>query len=756
MLTLVPPRRLRQRRRLRNAGGVPNAEEFLGPFTSWHNVKTAYSAAGNESTDDHPALQNACDDVGAMSGVHTLYFPAGTYRITEPLVIHARQHIRFVGEDPATTRILWDGVAPEEEGSVMIWLEGVAYSSVSRLTWDGGSGGAWASVYQAYDRDDGTINYFDTGNEFQDCVFANVERGIDGGIIGFGFAETTVRRCYFDQCSVAGISLGNANALDLWAWDCTFDGCATGIRNNTTGGFHAYQCLFLGSTTADLQATNIDQYSVRDCVSIGSARFIDFWGTNNPSCTVIQGNRVIDCDVVQAIRVRNQGPLVLLDNAVRSLEAHTTGPVVYHDEADSIDTIAVGNTFTVTSPIQSGDRLIEIDTAVVSRSTIDGSTPTMPSTPRSMNRTVYTVTSGASASTIQTAINNAVSTGNRSVVHLEDGAYDIDTTLTIPANAQIHFVGDGYGVTVMTWDGEGTGPIIHVLGPNKSWISDFGVYGDPDQDGDPEGNGILIEDVDQVGARVYMTQMELRQSTVANLHVDGLDHCLVDIRNLGSGNIQVSGVGVKVTGGTLANAGTPAGGRTVIACGLQFTSQLAIELVNGGQLVYRDVWYETPEAQYAYATLTKGAVTIEGCRISTPTEGSPAAIAAAGFNGAALVVATKFDDRIAVSGSGSNATVAALGVQGGNADDGPDPFFVDTSSPAATVSVQNSRMSLTPSGSTAVSNSGTSTEAFIRSLFAQTRAEHPGPLAETPAEVTDLRLARIVIDRCLTGIRLIP
>src|SRR5947208_16656674 len=61
----------------------PEGDEFVGPFSSWSNVKTTYKAAGDGLADDTAAIQNALDELGTPGHSPVLFLPAGKYRITK-------------------------------------------------------------------------------------------------------------------------------------------------------------------------------------------------------------------------------------------------------------------------------------------------------------------------------------------------------------------------------------------------------------------------------------------------------------------------------------------------------------------------------------------------------------------------------------------------------------------------------------------------------------------------------------------------
>src|SRR5215469_3919740 len=106
-------------------------EEFVGPFPSWANVKTTYGAVGDGVTDDTAAIQKALNALSANNP--TLYFPAGTYRISHTLTLSSQVYVSIIGQDPANTAIIWAGPS----GGTMLVLTGIAYSRFDRLTFNG-------------------------------------------------------------------------------------------------------------------------------------------------------------------------------------------------------------------------------------------------------------------------------------------------------------------------------------------------------------------------------------------------------------------------------------------------------------------------------------------------------------------------------------------------------------------------------------------------------------------------------------------
>ena len=101
--------------------------------SDWINVKTAVTPpAKGGAADDTAAIQAALERIQDAA---TIYFPPGTYRITQTLVV---PHGRFLGVSLVghgrTTVLAWHG----PPGGRMFWTQdGIPYSRYVGLTWDG-------------------------------------------------------------------------------------------------------------------------------------------------------------------------------------------------------------------------------------------------------------------------------------------------------------------------------------------------------------------------------------------------------------------------------------------------------------------------------------------------------------------------------------------------------------------------------------------------------------------------------------------
>ena len=91
----------------------PLDKSFVGPLAGWKSVKD-FGAKGDGTTDDTAAIQAALD---ALKAVQTntwsvLYFPSGTYKITQALTTTRATHhdylgAQIIGQDPNTTSMIW-------------------------------------------------------------------------------------------------------------------------------------------------------------------------------------------------------------------------------------------------------------------------------------------------------------------------------------------------------------------------------------------------------------------------------------------------------------------------------------------------------------------------------------------------------------------------------------------------------------------------------------------------------------------------
>src|SRR6516165_2651564 len=278
------------------SGTTAVGDEFVGPFPSWVNIKTAYGAKGDGTTDDTAAFQRALTDLGTPGHGNVLWIPAGTYKITSQLNLSSQLGVSIIGEDPATTIHKWAGpgvFSTDSTTGSMFVVNGVADSRFDRLTFDG-SGSPIVLVDQVWD---GVSNYFPAGNEFADDNFQNANIGFRAGVSGGGMQDTSILRDHFTNLGVIGVIPMNYNALSVWVRDSVFDhdmnGAGDWVPNpdgstyiNGSGNVSVYNSIFRDSTVADISLGNTAPFAIRDNYSIGSGRFLNGDASNAAANTI--------------------------------------------------------------------------------------------------------------------------------------------------------------------------------------------------------------------------------------------------------------------------------------------------------------------------------------------------------------------------------------------------------------------------------------------------------------------------------------
>ena len=707
--------------RFSSRGSVPKFDdEFVGPFSSWLNAKTGFGAAGDGVTDDTAALQAAFNAAAKGTGNSTLYLPAGTYLIKGTLNLDHHINVSIIGAGPAATILKWGGKAH----GTMMENNGTAYSRFNRITWNGNKV-ADVAVEQSWD---GKTPHFDTGNEYADDVFIDVSYGLRGGTLGHGFAETSILRDKFIRNTVAGVSLGNFNALDIWIRNSVFQDCATGITNiHGAGNFRVYNSIFRNSTESDISMYNTGGFSVRGNTSTNSNQFFYASGSPNPALTIIEGNTVIDPVSTRAITVRNQGPTIFINNTIRSRSSATDGPVAVFNSGHNADAYSSGNIFTVINPLSADSNSIRFNDKVVAAASLKSlAEQKLPDVEPSLNRKIFEVPAGANAETIQTIINKAAqASGKRPVVHFPYGTYKISATLFIPVNTDMQLTGDGDGnayASMLIWSGTNTGPIIAIAGPSKATVRDITLFGNKGT------TNILITNADQRGSRIYLQGFNQSGGQIGLL-ANQLDHTLVLAYDTEFSGLKKA---VRVVGGRLADGGTPAEGRTIIYCGAESGNSISHEVSNGGNLMVQDTWYEGGNKS-TYANLSrKGIFTAVGDKVATPQHTDVPSVVLKNFSGKATFAATDFTDRFAISGNGSGAKILVLGIL---AED--DPFVADTSSPKADMRVLLSRTrdykpNISGSGSFPVPDIGKYDQKFVSDMLSNMMSVHSTVLTPLP------------------------
>ena len=711
-------------------------DEFVGPFMSWTNVKTSCNAFGDGVTDDTSHIQTCLNNLIA-AGSGTLYFPAGTYKITSGLTMSTTvQGVQIVGADPATTIIKWAGSV----GGVMLNANQFKLSKVARITWDGNSSAA-TGIWE--DSTSGSS----TNMLYEDDFFQN----ITGTALLFGNgasgddAEVTILRCHFMN-NGAGVSPNASNALDIWVWYSKFSNNGYGINNGVgrpCGMVHAFYNDFLSSSIIDIQ-TKCNFTGAIGNFSSGSAQF--FHDSN--CCTTggqleIMDNVIVGATSNTVISTVSEGMLKVLDNKIGNVTGN--GPLITLSNNAGPSMLSVGNTYsnsnvyTCTGGSNGPGECFQINDTV---GTVTGSAYNWP-TPANLGRTIIDLSPGANAATIQMQINAAVPyKGTHPVIHFPAGAYPVSTTLTIPAGLDVQFIGDGYGSVI---NFSGTGSVFKCSSPCKMSAQDFQINGN-------NADGFLIGTEDSVTARVqarglYTQNVSTGVGTCAYLN-EGLTNTRVNTYGAQGGGLQsycVIGTGSSAPS-VLASFGSGWGGANS-------PGTVALNVTNSGNLVMSQVWFEGYYTQFMDLESAAGNVTWDGGIYAPYT-----------FHTNMLTL------------NNYSGTVMMTGILGGNAQPS-GTGYINVTNPSSNTNALFIMMAYNPgaagywnvtaggnvyskqsylynssSGFLQAADQGAPSNPFILSSLAMLRATLPSPNWSLPPGVTDARLQKLEIQNVTNAV----
>jgi hypothetical protein len=430
------------------------------------NVKQA-GAVGDGVADDTAAIQKVLDGVKDGS---TIYFPAGTYRLTATLMLNGAPTgtlgvmVLGAGRD---TRFLWDGAQGEK-----MWNDsGILHVRYNGLVFDGQGKAAVAFCHNNRTRFETEVRH--TNLAFLNCTDTGLL--VDPGR-NQATAETLVENCLFDNCK-RGVALLRYNEYD-WTFDgCEFRGCETGIQCDH-GNVYVRDTHFEGSQAVDLLLHPEHGCSVRRCSSVGSRAFVDF--ANSVAPMTIEDCRVEGwTNPDWAISVAG-GPVMIFDCAFTRPPSRNAPIVSGGGERVIVSENVSAETDGVYSATRRG-KLYEIPAGqrtgllTSAQQRFIKSTWELPTKVFDAKGDFGAKGDGATDDTaaIQQTIDAARTAGNGALAYLPAGFYVIKNTLHL-TGADYYVGGSGFRSSLV-WRGPEGGTMVAVEDPMRVTLQNLAI-----------------------------------------------------------------------------------------------------------------------------------------------------------------------------------------------------------------------------------------------------------------------------------------
>ena len=245
-----------------------------------------------------------------------------------------------------------------------------------------------------------------------------------------------------------------------------------------------------------------------------------------------------------------------------------------------------------------------------------------------------------------------------------------------------------------------------------------------------------MDGCDQPGSRIYLEQPWLA-APESGMIVDRLENAEV-IMHSGQIGGGMDWSALKIIGSRRAAAGEPVAARVIIHSGVMLNNECTYE-VNNGNLLVRDMWYESAGGRAHTICRGYGSFTLHGVLLAFA--GPP--LRFENYRGKASFVQTEWQDvTVKVVGESKAAKLLFLGVNNWNSKASP----WDGSPGDATYGMVNARRrpSLEFQGSVPVPSEGVQDPQFVKEMLAHTRDTRLFNLTPVPPGATDLRLFRVM------------